>query len=125
MAKFVDLGEKIGKKLKDDKVKTSQIRKFLSAVNSVANKIQNEQEELDSNLADEIQYLRIKLAYQAGREIIPKNLHGDVSEYGLHYLQKVLDAAIKNIGSSKLKFEEFNRLIESIVAYHKFYGGED
>jgi CRISPR type III-A-associated protein Csm2 len=124
MANYVDLGKDIGQRLKNDGVKTSQIRKFLSAVNSVANKIQNEGEQLNQALADEIQYLRVKLAYQAGREDI-KRVQGDVSEYGLHYLQKVLDLAIGRIGNSKSEFEKFNKLVETIVAYHKFYGGED
>lgn len=120
---FVDIGEEIGKKLKSDGVKTSQIRKFLSAVNSVANKIQNENEELAPENAEEIQYLRVKLAYQAGREEVRGKI--DASDFGLHYLQKVLDVAIKNIGRSKSGFEKFNKLVESIVAYHKFYGGKD
>lgn len=121
---FVELGEEIGQHLKNDGVKTNQIRKFLSAVNSVANKVQMESDQLSSDLADEIQYLRIKLAYQAGREDL-KKVHGDASEYGLHYLQKILDEVIKRIGNSKSEFEKFNKLVETIVAYHKFYGGED
>lgn len=124
MTNFVDIGENIGKKLKDDKITTSQIRKFLSAVNSVANKIQNEDEQLNQALADEIQYIRIKLAYQAGREDIPKEYKERPNEFGLHYLQNNLDEALKKIGNSKSEFEKFNRLVESIVAYHKFYGGK-
>ena len=123
MKNYIEIGEQIGKKLQEDGIKTSQIRKFLSAVNSVANKIQNEKEELSDDLANEIQYLRIKLAYQAGREDVKKK--PDPNNFGLHYLQKALDSALKNIGKSKSKYEEFNRLVETIVAYHKFYGGKD
>jgi CRISPR type III-A-associated protein Csm2 len=125
MASYVDLGQDIGKHLKADGITTSQIRKFLSAVNSVANKVQNEKEQLSSSLSDEIQYLRVKLAYQAGRESLPKGFHGNVKEFGLHYLQSILDEALKKIGNSKAEFEKFNRLVESIVAYHRFYGGKD
>jgi CRISPR-associated protein Csm2 len=117
MSNFVDLGQEIGKQLYDKKVTTSQIRKFLSAVNTVANKIQTEKEQLSPSLADEIQYLRVKLAYQAGRET--------KREGGLHYLQENLDKSIKNIGNSKSEFEKFNKLVETIVAYHKFFGGQD
>lgn len=93
-------------------ISVSQIRKFLSAVNGIQNKLSAiESEEIPEKLADEIQYLRIKLAYQAGR-------NNDVKP-----LQKVLDPEIQEIGRNKKKFEEFATLIESIVAYHKFYGG--
>lgn len=125
MVNYVEKGETIGKKLKTDGITTSQIRKFLSAVNSVANKVQNEKEELNAALADEIQYLRIKLAYQAGRESVPRNFHGEVKDFGLHHLQNVLDEELKKVGASKSEFEKFNRLVESIVAYHKYYGGKD
>nr|QNO50785.1 hypothetical protein HMJGLFMP_00027 [Methanosarcinales archaeon ANME-1 ERB6] len=43
-------------------------------------------------------------------------------------LKKVLDKAIdgvKNSDNKREAFENFLRFIESIVAYHKFYGGKD
>ena len=61
---------------KDNKLDltTGQIRKFLTAVNSLTSKIdvykaQNEKiEELPENLKMEVKYLKVKIAYQAGRD---------------------------------------------------------
>ncbi len=111
----IEKGHEIGKSLYEQRVTTSQLRKFLSAVNSIQNKAQiMENEELPKELADEIQYLRVKLAYQTGRDL--KKLSN---------FQKQLDPIIKNIGNSKQKWSEFARLMETIVAYHKFEGGKE
>ena len=96
------------------KITTSQLRKFLSAVNSVANKVQlYAQEELDTELINEIQYLRVKLAYQAGR-------YSEVRDLAV---QAKLDTEINNIKTKK-DFVNFARFIEAIIAYHKFNKGE-
>lgn len=94
-------------------ITTSQIRKFLSAVNQLQNKMSGEEETLKTETAGEIKYLKIKLAYQAGREKKTKVLYDN--------LAPIIDA----IGTSKAKFLEFAKYIEAIVAYHKFYGGKD
>ena len=58
-------GEILGRKLAEKRITTSQIRKFLSAVNTIQNKVRSNEAYFDLN---EVKYLRIKLAYQAGRE---------------------------------------------------------
>jgi len=88
-------------------VTVSQIRKLLSAVNSIQNKITADESNYNKG---EVQYLRVKLAYQAGRE--PK----------LKKMQEELDPIIAGIRNAK-QFKKFARLIEAIIAYHKFYGG--
>ena len=111
----VEQGHEIGKMLSEEKVTKSQLRKFLSAVNSIQNKAQIvEGDILTDSISDEIQQLRVKLAYQTGREL--KKLSN---------FQKQLDTIIKNIGNSKQKWSEFARLMETIVAYHKFEGGKE
>ena len=90
---------------------TSQIRKFLSAVNRIENQIVAEGEQLSEDMVNEIKYLKIMLAYQAGRERAVKPL----------YEELVIE--IDKIGESKKKFVEFARYVEAIVAYHKYYGG--
>lgn len=63
---------------KNDKkmIKVTQIRKFLAAVNSLTNKIERykllnpkefKENGIPEDLAAEIQYLRVSLAYQSGR----------------------------------------------------------
>ena len=102
---------------------TSQIRKFLTAVNRTANKVeiyrsQNPQaKSLPEDMVGEIQYLQVQLVYQAGRE-------RSVKEF-IDKDHANLIARIKAIGNSFEKFEEFCRYVEALVAYHKFYGGKD
>lgn len=88
-------------------VTMTQIRKFLSAVNSIQNKIQADEKNYNYS---EIQYIRIKLAYQTGRF---RDLKGFFAE---------LDPIIKEI-KTPADFKKFAQLMEAIVAYHKFYGG--
>lgn len=99
---------------------TSQLRKFLSAVNSVSNKInlyriQNtNSKELNEDLAAQVQYLKIKLVYQAGREQSVKDF---MNKSGL-------ETMISGIGTSIKKYEEFAKYVEALVAYRKFEGDD-
>ncbi len=119
---YIGDAEEIVKRLKSNKSlpTTSQLRKFLSAVNSINNKISlfcaktaDSPAELPADIKNEIQYLRIKLAYQAGKEQKVKSFI-DESE--------ILDR-IKGISSSRDKYLDFSRFIEAFVAYHKYHGG--
>ena len=71
--------------------------------------------ELPAELAAQVQYLRVKMAYQAGRD---KDVKKFVEKAGL-------DARICDIKNSIAKYEEFARYMEALVAYHKYYGGKD
>lgn len=96
------------------KISTSQIRKFLSAVNKINNKInyQNNDDILSEDIVAEIAYMRIQFAYLVGRNKSLKELH------------EKLDDAIANINKNKNEFINFARYVEAIVAYHKFFGGD-
>lgn len=108
---------------------TSQIRKFLAAVNAIENRFRvwqnrmlregNDPVTLPPDLANEIKFLKVKLAYQAGRE---RNRQGPVNDF----LEKsrVLER-IDAIGNDSAKFREFARWVEAIAAYHKYEGGQD
>ena len=102
-------------------LKTNQIRKFLTAVNTVTGKIdiyrvKSEQAlTLPEELAAEVKYLKIKIAYQAGRERSVKE-----------FVEKAeLIRWIDEIGDSVERYEQFAKYVEALVAYHKFYGGRD
>ena len=102
---------------------TGQIRKFLTAVNSLTSKIevykaQNETfKTLPENFVMEIKYLKVKIAYQAGR---------DKNKIVKNFVEKAkLFERIDKIGNSFAEYENFARYIEALVAYHKFYGGKD
>ena len=95
---------------------TSQIRKFLSAVNRIENKVMSEGETLSDDVTNEIKYLKIMLAYQVGR--------ADKAVRQIRAFYDELEPRINEIGNSKKRFTEFARYMEAIVAYHKFYGGD-
>lgn len=96
-------------------ITTSQIRKFLSAVNCLENKISSCEKELSPEIVNEIKYLKVKLAYQVGR---------DNKNVGLRNLYNEIEPLISQIGTSKDNYTKVARYIEAIVAYHKFNGGE-
>lgn len=102
-------------------VTTSQIRKFLTAVNVVRNKVDlykaknKGAEALSKELTAEIKFLKVNLLYQAGRTAAVKQFM-TVSK---------LDIIIDSIGDSLARFVKFTKYVEALVAYHKFLGGKD
>ena len=62
-----------------------------------------------------ISYLKIHFIYEMGRD-------RKVRTFGE---QAGILRAIDEIGSSKQRFILFNRYMEALVAYHRFYGGKD
>lgn len=137
---IVERAENVMKSLKDESdgsggryrnnrsvkmITVSQIRKFLTAVNSLTDKIerykvehlrQGEQVlELSTDLAAEVKYLKIKLAYQSGRKSSVKAFEKKAG----------LLAEISSIGKDLNKYMNFARYVEALVAYHKYYGGRD
>lgn len=100
-----ELGEKLAKNLK-----TTQIRKFLDAVNRL--KAQPEREKDFEKIKPGIELLRPQLAYAAARQQSVKDL------------RLVMESAIKQIEDSE-DFTRLVQLIESIIAYHKAAGGKD
>lgn len=102
-------------------VTTSQIRKFLTAVNVVRNKVDlykaknKGAEALSKELTAEIKFLKVNLLYQAGRTVAVKQFM-TISK---------LDVIIDSIGDSLARFVKFTKYVEVLVAYHKFLGGRD
>ena len=102
-------------------LKKSQIRKFLTAVNMLTNKINMYkihhpgQVEMSAELAAEVEYLKVKLVYQMGRDRAVREFADRAG------LQAEVDAIRGNIR----QYESFARYMEALVAYHKFYGGND
>ena len=109
-------------------LKTNQIRKFLTAVNAITNKVNVykakhlDATELPDELAGEIQFLKVKAAYQAGKERENKKHKNNVKEF---MEQSKMKHHIEGIGTSISKYEEFAHYVEALVAYHKIYGGND
>lgn len=106
--RLVEIAEDVGKRLspKGIGLKINQIRRFLDEARQIEAEIKR-----GKFPADRVVLLRPKLAYAAGREQKVRDL------------MTVLDPAIRSASRSEENFKKFLRLIEGIVAYHRFHGG--
>jgi len=105
---LVKHAEEFGPYLKNQRLETNQVRKFLDAVNQL--KITLVQENDFSKIETEVVLLKPKLVYAAARQKSAKPL------------SDVMSVAIDKV-VSKEDFYRLVQLIESIIAYHKAEGG--
>lgn len=138
MDNYVDRADKVMRALSEEAQKsygskmvtTSQIRKFLTAVNRVNGKIDQFKNgnkssasgRIPEDLQMEIKFLKVKLAYQIGRADSGRNRANSVKEFAD---KSGLIGEIDKIGDSLERYENFARYVEALVAFHKFYGGKD
>jgi CRISPR-associated protein Csm2 len=111
---LVQDAEKLGDDLKQNRLETNQIRKFLDAVKRIkANLIDEVSEKQDQFQAVEVDIvlLKPKLAYAAARQKAAEPL------------QVVLNISIDKVHNI-LDFERLVQFVESIIAYHKAAGGK-
>ena len=127
MDNYVDQAQKVMENLSKDRnmVTTSQIRKFLTAVNTVSGKVDQfrnsgKGDTLPEDLQMQVKFLKVKLAYQIGRDKSKGGTNVEKFSKNAGLMNK-----IDNIGSSMEKYESFARYVEALVAFHKFYGGAD
>jgi CRISPR-associated protein Csm2 len=106
---LVNHAEKFGPYLKQQRLETNQVRKFLDAINRLKSVLAQENE--FSKIETEVVLLKPKLAYAAAREKAAKPL------------SQVMSKAIDKV-ESKEDFERLVQFIESIIAYHKAEGGK-
>ena len=99
---------------------TSKIRSILAMTSDIYNDVIHEEGEVlsDSALA-RIQYLRIRIIYEQGRD--------DKKPYTVKNFIKTskLLEIISEVGNSKENYILFARYMEALVAYHRFNGGKD
>lgn len=122
---YVDEAEKAILKLKEMKdrngrsismVTTSKLRNLLAMTADIYNVVLNHTEEkLSEDICSRIEYLRVRFLYEAGREPAVRNMveQADIIE------------VLKSIKGSKKNYILFNRYMEALVAFHKFYGGKE
>lgn len=123
--KYVDAAEEVILQLKkrvDKKgrpiqlVTTSKLRNLLAMTADIYNDVLlSSDEKLSSEITSRIEYLRIRVIYECGRD---ESVRYFIEE------AKIIET-LKEIGSSKANFLLFNRYMEALVAFHKFYGGKD
>jgi CRISPR-associated protein Csm2 len=114
---LVKEAELLGTYLKEQGLKTNQIRKFLDAVKRLKVKLAQDKEESFSVIEDELFLLKPKLAYAAIRQ-------QDRGGNPVKPLSDVISEAIDKVKDSP-DFYRLVQLIESIIAYHKAAGGKD
>lgn len=86
---------------------TSQIRKFFGEVKRIQADFENNK--------DDVALLVAKLAYAVGRKPTQK----------MKEFYQEFSAGIQAINGNKENYDRFVKLLESTVAFHKFYGGKD
>lgn len=123
---YVDKAENAIKKLTEESrvknkgqlkiVTTSKIRNLLAMTSDIYNQVLTyNSEKMDNDIVGRIEYLRVRVMYECGRE--PK-----VKEF----VQKAeIIELLKEIGNSKKNYLLFSRYMEALVAFHKYYGGQD
>lgn len=91
---------------------TTKIRNILSIVSDLYNDVlRYRSETISEELYNRLQYLKMRMAYEAGRERIVETF----------LKQSQLLREIEKVGRSKKALLEFCHYMEALVAYHKFY----
>ena len=93
-------------------VTTSKIRNILSLAADISYEAFGWKDEiLSDELCGRIAYLKVRILYEAGREPAVKD-----------FVERAeIIKCIDEIGSSKKKYLLFNRYLEALVAYHRFF----
>jgi len=118
---YVDMAENAVKRLERNKngnliLTTSKIRNILSMISTIYNEvIHHPADKLNEDMVERLKYLKMRFAYEAGREKAVKNLIE---------VAKIFEI-IEWVGDDKQRCILFCKYMESIVAYHKFNGGKD
>lgn len=120
---YVELAEKAINNLKKkngELVTTSKIRNLLAMTADIYNQVVNlKEEKLSAELIGQINYMKIRFIYEAGRE----------QQKGKRVKELIEEADIlthiDEIKNSRKQYILFSRYMEALVAYRKFYGGRD
>ncbi len=118
---YVDMAENVVNNLMRDKknhliLTTSKIRNILSMISTIYNEVLHYQsDKLNEDIVERLKYLKMRFAYEAGREKAVKDLIE---------VAKIFEI-IDWVGDDKQRCILFCKYMESIVAYHKFNGGKD
>ena len=95
---------------------TSKIRNLLSMTADIYNEVINQNEDkLSPNINSRIEYLRVRFLYEVGRD-------DGKDKVVKNFVEKAkLIEFLKDIKGSKKNFILFNRYMEALVAFRKYY----
>ncbi|HOK27276.1 MAG TPA: type III-A CRISPR-associated protein Csm2 [Bacteroidales bacterium] len=115
--KIEDYDKKGNKKEREIKpMSTSQLRKFFGALKRIQADFER--------FKDEIPLLQPKLAYVAGKDKDKGGTHDKVPKTKIWDFYNEISPLISEINGDEKKFKNFVSIVEAIIAYHKFFGGE-
>lgn len=101
-------------------VTTSKIRNLLAMTADIYNQVVNlKEEKLSAELIGQINYMKIRFIYEAGREQQKEKRVKELIE------EADILTHIDEIKNSRKQYILFSRYMEALVAYRKFYGGRD
>ena len=109
--------ENNNRKGKIEGLSSSKLRSLLDLVNNIYSKVYYSNDKDLTRVLDDIAYLQVKYAYEAGREKTVKKFL-DKSKL----MQLIPDIIQKN---DKKFFFDYCKYFEAYVAYMKYYGMED
>ena len=119
---YVDTANNVILALKnDDKfgkltLTTSKIRNLLSMTSALYTDAQQQREDkLSTEMQSRVQYLRMRVAYDAGRDQTVKSF----------VVKAELLEQLSAIRDDRKKLLLFCRYMEALVAYHRVHGGQD
>lgn len=98
------------------KVTTSQIRPMLSRINELVQNSRKNSGILTDEEISGLQYLKTTIVYSSGREISTKDFV--VKANLLEFVNRILESKNRD------DLELFGKYFESLVAFHKYLGGE-
>ena len=120
---YVDKAEKVIKQLSEQRdkrgnvvmVTTSKIRNLLAMTADTYTEVLDKEEKLTDEVNARIEYLRMRFVYECGREKLVKAFVEKANILNI----------LKEIKGSRSRYILFNRYMEALVAFHRFYDGRD
>ena len=118
---YVDVAESVILALKNENngrlaLTTSKIRGLLSMTASIYTDVQRDRSKtLSEELQSRVQYLRMRVAYEAGRDPVVKKF----------VIKAELLEQLSSIRADKERLLLLCRYMEALVAYHRYHGGND
>ncbi len=122
--KYVDEAEKSIQSLQErrDLLSTNKIRGILALVSDLNDKLRMDDSLSAKTIREDCGYIRMRFAYECGREQKVKSFVNCANLIG--FLKSIDDKAL---GEKEVKEKAilFCKYMEALVAYHKYYGGND
>ena len=115
---YVDLAQKVIDKhyqMKSKTITTNQIRNFLELTNELREQLRtNHVEKLDTDMMSQVQYIKLRLIYAAGRD------EGDNGVFEFMQCSSLIEC-LDTVGDSPQQYLLICKYLEALIAYHKWY----